>query len=281
MVDATWHSPTPLPAGRCLFVYPAATHNAASDVMAGLGMRGWHVDAAVVPSPLPHSDSARDPFEGMRASANPVARLVGMLGEWLERELAGVSAISAWFDELHATLARNQHDVVVAFVDGSPAGLARLVTRAHARAVLVSTSALTTECRRRATLPLLRLAACLRARQRLHPDLLRPIDLDAMPAVIYGTWSAMDAARVAGVPSGAFRIIGLSRDEEEAPPRRFPMLAMPLRPQTNGAARAMQTDMRREQELTAAVDSIDELLREQCGFRSPADVVQPYRRVHL
>jgi glycosyltransferase involved in cell wall biosynthesis len=121
------------------------------------------------------------------------------------------------------------HDVVLAFLDGLPVGIAHLTTRIHPRVVLVSLVALTQEQRHRRIVPVLRAMARATAGRPLHPDVLRAIAPGAIPTVIFPTEAWRDAAVSAGVPPQCAQVITLGVPIARDLPQRDLHVATPAR----------------------------------------------------
>jgi glycosyltransferase involved in cell wall biosynthesis len=214
--------------GRCLFICPSPAHDVIGDLIRGLEDRGWKVDVAPAPTPR-DNDRLWCRLDAWLAHRNSLTRTLARLARRVRREFGGAAEYSAWFDRLDASLARRDHDVVVAYLDGNPTGLARLVTRACPDAVLVSLVALTQELRQRRMLPALRAAATMRARHRLHADLFRPADATVIRRAVFPSDAWKEAARAAGVPASVASMIPLGVRTAAAPIRRFRQRSAPAR----------------------------------------------------
>jgi glycosyltransferase involved in cell wall biosynthesis len=199
-------------------------HDVILDLAAGLERRDWRVD--LMAAPFVRS-----------AEGGVLTRVVGRvlpvrsgLARALRRadaELADPVAASRWFGEIESTLARREHDAVIAYLDLIPAGLARMIARRHPAAVLVSLVALAQELRFRRTFPLLRLSARARARGPLHADLLRPIAAEDVPLVVCPSRAWLDDVLTAGLASERGCVIPFG---VELPAEATPRLVRPDEP---------------------------------------------------
>jgi len=215
--------------GRCLILAKAPLHDVIGDLSAGLEALGWQVDRRTWSVPKVPQSPAWRRLESTLSSRIWIVRTCARAMRRLHRELAGAAAASPWLEETEGLLGRTKHDVVLAFLDGLPIGVARLAARLHPRVVLVSLVAITQEQRHRRTLPVLRALAQVAARRPLHPDVLRPIPPDAIPTVVFPTQGWRDAAVAVGVPSRCAEVITLGVPIPGNVARRDSQLPTPAR----------------------------------------------------
>jgi glycosyltransferase involved in cell wall biosynthesis len=200
-------------------------HDVMLDLAAGLERRSWRVD--LMAAPFVRSAEG-GPLGRTVARVVPTRSGLARAVRRAESELGDPLAASRWFTEIEATLAKGEHDAVLAYLELIPAGFARLVAR-HPASVLVSLVALPQELRFRRALPILRLAATARARGPIHPDLLRPVDAAAVPVVVCPSRAWLDDALAAGLPRDRGRVIPFGVDLPTRTPLRASHSAAPAR----------------------------------------------------
>ena len=215
--------------GRCLILAKAPVHDVIGDLSAGLETLGWQIDWRTWSAPPAPQSALWRRLEAALSHRISVVRSGARALRRVHRELAGAAAASPWYEEVEQVLASATHDVVLAFLDGLPVGMARLTARAHAHVVLVSLVGLTQEQRHRRIVPVLRAMARLTARRPLHRDVLRAIVPSAIPTVIFPTAVWRDAAVSAGVPARCAEVITLGVPISHDLPQRDLHVATPAR----------------------------------------------------
>ena len=214
--------------GRCLILSRGQGRNVFADIYAGLAARGWDVTS-------PGFAEQPDDEESWLARRIAVAladrrRIVRTLARGARRaraEFRAAAHASAWFREVD-TLLREPWDVVFASTGHLPIGATRLITSRHPRVVVFNMVALQRELDNAPWLGALRAVARVLYGRSLHPDVMRPVDVRALRAVVCPSTVWRDEAVAAGVPADVCRVIPIGVPvPASAPPR--PALGDPAR----------------------------------------------------
>lgn len=192
--------------GRCLVLSRGKGRNVFADIYDGLAARGWDMTI-----PGFQDDDDDQGWLSRRigvalADRRTVVRTLARGARRARAEYRAARHASAWFRHVE-TLLREPWDVVLASTGHLPIGAARLITSNHPRVVVFNMVGLQRELGNARSLGALRVVARLAHGSSLHRDVMRPVDVRALRAVVCPSTVWRDEAVAAGVPATVCRVI--------------------------------------------------------------------------
>ncbi len=201
--------------GRCLVLSRGKGRNVFADIYDGLAACGWDVT-------IPGFDEQADDTGWLSrrigvalADRRPLVRLLARGARRARAEFRAARHASDWFRHVEALL-REPWDVVLASTGHLPIGATRLITSHHPRVVVFNMVALQRELTHARWLGALRGVARLVHGSSMHRDVMRPVDVRALRAVVCPSTVWRDEAVAAGVPADVCRVIPIGVPMPEA-----------------------------------------------------------------